>query len=110
LLARLERARGDFDQAEAILAALAPGPELLLERAELWLARSQPERALESFELAASELPVFANPLRAEALAGKGRALLLLDRHDQAQVELERALAIWDELAPQGHPRSIPIL
>jgi hypothetical protein len=51
-----------------------------------------------------------AQPSRAEAVAGKGRALLQLDRSAEARVELLRALAIWDELAPLGHPRSIVTL
>lgn len=114
LLAQLERLSGQHAQAERTLGGLADVAALslavTLERAQLRLARGNPKRALAEFEQVASMFVDEVQPAHAEALAGKGRALLLLGREAEGLVELRRALAIWDELAPHGHPRSIVTL
>ncbi|MFO7563997.1 MAG: protein kinase [Enhygromyxa sp.] len=109
--ARLERSRGHFEQAEQLLASLVVGPALelalALERAELRLACSDPEQALAALEQAPSDRQ---GHELAELAAARGRALMQLGRSEEARGELERALAIWDELAPQGHPRAVATL
>jgi hypothetical protein len=111
VLAQLERLRGQLDQAEQTLASLEVVPELeaaiALERGELSLAQADLEQALAQFEQAATALGERPQPGLAQALAGKGRTLIALGRDDEARVELERALAMWDELRPEGHPRAV---
>ncbi len=113
-LARLARLRGRFDAAEGLLASLTDVEPLraaiALERGEVRLAESDPKRALVEFERAAIELGRLRGPAAAQAAAGQGRALALLGRTEQAKLALEQALAIWDELAPAGHPRSLASL
>ncbi|HVH97553.1 MAG TPA: protein kinase [Enhygromyxa sp.] len=113
-LAQLERVSGQLEQAELRLASLAGvvGLEVAvtLERGELRLAQADPEQALAEFDRAASMLGERDQPSRAEALAGKGRALLLLGREAEGLAALQGALAIWDELAAKGHPRSVVTL
>jgi len=113
----LERAAGRLGEAEALLdsgAALLEGEpdgELAiayaLERGWQSLAGGQAERALDEFVGVAELLGVARSSVAAEAHAGQGRALVELGRLLDARVELEAALAIWDELAPKGHPRAV---
>jgi eukaryotic-like serine/threonine-protein kinase len=113
-LARLARLRGQFKVAARMLDSIEQAESLrlavALERGELALARSKPADALVEFERAAEALGKLRGPSYAEAKAGQGRALALLGRTSEGRIALEQALAIWDELAPSGHPRSLVTL